>query len=317
MANKTINTNQLTPGKNIMVRGRMNYCRITSQIAGDELKRSNDRARQYGRQPDNRPFTKAVLENAYVECINPNNPTVEEAYAIERLYVKATAPQSGNFFEAKNKGRILPWVGIRTDATNVKQLEPSEVKGELDRGLDVTLVLRVFNGTPNNGVSLDGIIVNEPIRFYNGANANMLAEHGITIHPAASRNTVNDSMPNTPKYDEEQDMPYGNPSDMGTPVKPPSGDPYSANMGQNGQPDYNPYGNVNGGNYGGNGGYGNAGNNAGAQTPQGQVPNRQYGNGSFTGMNQPEQPAYQSQASTGIRYTDETNPQGRNYGMPR
>lgn len=185
MSNKTINTNQLTPNKIILVRGKLDFCHITSLIQGDELVKLNQRNAAKGWQSEDKPHTKAALRNAAVIMQNPQAPTLEEQYAYESLYTSAQNPEKGNCFTGKNKGNVLPWVGIiRAGTTNVvDQIIP---EGELAAGLDVTFVMRVFKpkNSINNGVSLDGIIVNEPIRYYqNNSIAKGLSELGITFNP--------------------------------------------------------------------------------------------------------------------------------------
>lgn len=305
MATKTVNTNQLTPGEYIHVRGRVDYSRITSQIAGEELRRSNERGKQYGRNPIDSPHTKMDLKMADVVYKNPNAVTLEETFIRERMFTRKKHPEYGWCFSAYNKGKYLPWVGVLQPDGSVRELEADEIKGELDANLDITVVLRVFKASPNNGISMDGIIVNEPIRFYKGSNASMLEAAGIIFHPAQNGNARREATPPQPNTDTTNNEPV--PQGMnynqsmtqqaGVPINPPVNDPFTSNAGYNGynnQQVYQPaYQNANT--------YQNA---TPAQPPQQQP--------AFTGMNAPVDNT--NNQTGGIRYTDVPNPQNRNYG---
>ena len=70
----------------------------------------------------------------------------------------------------------------------VTELSADEIHGELDNGLLVTMVMRIYNsGKPNKGITLDTIIVNEPIRFYQGGAAANLEKYGLTVNLQPNR----------------------------------------------------------------------------------------------------------------------------------
>lgn len=181
MARRTVDTNQLTAGTIFMVRGKMSYSRIASQIAGEELAKDIAKHNKRGWYPVTTPYTQATISNAEILFKDPNSLSNEEIYAKESLYQKNNqSPAEGFYFRALNKGNRLPYIGVREPNSNVvNQINP---EGELAVGLDVTLVLKVFQGNPNKGVSLEGIIVNEPIRYYNAGDGAGLAELGITFN---------------------------------------------------------------------------------------------------------------------------------------
>ena len=217
---KTISNNQLRPESTIWVKGNLTYSRVTKQISGDELKKDIDRKKQNGRIPIEKPYTTASICNAQVLYQNPQAPTIEEKYIEERLFTSAKHP--GYNFQGVNKGNRLPYIG-NLSGNQFIQIAP---EGELDNGLDVTLIIRVFKGNPQNGVTLDGIILNEPVRYYS-SNGLGLAERGITMVPAPGYDNsaaahVNDATVGAPESDDF--APTQTPINQ-TPV---NGHPYSA-----------------------------------------------------------------------------------------
>lgn len=180
MSNRTVQNSQLTPNTAFYVRGELGFARITSQIAGEELRKSDERRSARGWLPVGKPYTTATVNNAQVLMKNPQAPTIEETYAQESLYTSKNS-NGGYSFTCNNKGKFLPWVGQRNDDGSVDQIVP---EGELASGLKVTLCMRIFavRGRMNKGVTLDGIIVEEPIRYYSNNQAGaMLAESGIAF----------------------------------------------------------------------------------------------------------------------------------------
>lgn len=186
---KQININSLEVGTIIKVRGKVAFSRVRSQIAGEELKKVNDRNRQYGRPVVESAHTKLDMKLCTVLCQDPNNLTLAERFIQERLYQSQKHPENGFCYQAMNKGKFLPQICEPVPGTNppeMRQFEPEEIKGELANDLDVTVFLRVFKGNPNNGLSLDFICVNEPIRFYTPGNADALAKAGIIMRPSSA-----------------------------------------------------------------------------------------------------------------------------------
>ena len=226
MANRTVNTNQLAPNTIMMITGKLTYSRIKSQIAGEELEKDKQRRIQKGWNAIERPYTTASICDAVVNYANPQAKTLEDIYAEESLY--QSSAQSGWCFSAVNKGNSLPYVAVRNpqNPNDVEQIIP---EGELASGLNVTLVLRVFKAPRNNGISLDGIIVNEPIRYYNGVLGAGLAARGITFHSAQPA-AVSEQEPMTNvNAGTTAPLPAMNPPypEQPQPVASPQGNPYS------------------------------------------------------------------------------------------
>lgn len=187
--NRTVTVNQLADNTTFLIRGRVLYSRIRSQVAGEELARQNQRAMQQGRQPRNRPYTTLSICQAEVVRANPNAPMMnpEEIFATESLYTSTTQPNNGLCYSADNTGSYLPRLCVQ-NGNMVTELSADEIHGELDNGLLVTMVMRVYNsGKPNKGITLDTVIVNEPIRFYQGGAAANLEKYGLTVNLQPNR----------------------------------------------------------------------------------------------------------------------------------
>lgn len=184
MANRTISTQSLTPGELFCVRGKLTYGRLAKQVDGEELEKDKQRRAARGMRPIERPYTSATITDAYVPVKDKNNPTLEERYAQESLYTSHANGSHGFNFSAVNRGNRLPWIGVR-DAQDPMKIEQLVLPNELASGLDVTLVMRVFQGKPNKGVTLDGVILNEPPRYFASADPTAsLSALGITFIPA-------------------------------------------------------------------------------------------------------------------------------------
>lgn len=184
MANRTISTQSLTPGELFCVRGKLTYGRLAKQVDGEELERDKQRRAARGMRPIERPYTSATITDAYVPLKDKNNPTLEERYAQESLYTSHANGSHGFNFSAVNRGNRLPWIGVR-DPQDPMKIEQLMLPNELASGLDVTLVMRVFQGKPNKGVTLDGVILNEPPRYFASADPTAsLSALGITFIPA-------------------------------------------------------------------------------------------------------------------------------------
>lgn len=184
MANRTISTQSLTPGELFCVRGKLTYGRLAKQVDGEELEKDKQRRAARGMRPIERPYTSATITDAYVPVKDKNNPTLEERYAQESLYTSHANGSHGFNFSAVNRGNRLPWIGVR-DPQDPMKIEQLMLPNELASGLDVTLVMRVFQGKPNKGVTLDGVIINEAPRYYASADPSAsLSALGITFIPA-------------------------------------------------------------------------------------------------------------------------------------
>lgn len=172
MANP-ISTNSLKPNETVRIRGKLSYGRIVTKIDGDELRDRNKNTRF----PVNRPYNTITIDDAKVLRKDPNNPTLFEQWAENGMFKSHRENAVGFSFTATNKGTLNPWIGQRINENQAKQVYPN---AELANGLEVTLILRVFKASPNNGVTLAGVIVEEPIKLYSpNSPESIMAEYGI------------------------------------------------------------------------------------------------------------------------------------------
>ena len=185
---KTIRTNQLTPGNTYLVGGRIAFARLARQTTDEERARDNERRRQASPKAIavERNYTTATIYAAEVYCTDPNNPTLEERYASECMYIsKSKKNYTGSCFTGMNKGDYLPRIYLKDPATG--QFNEITLEKELANDLHVTLVMKVFPGlNGNNGVSLESVLVDDPegIKYYepNSDITNNLAARGIVLN---------------------------------------------------------------------------------------------------------------------------------------
>ena len=238
---KTISNGRLTPDATYLIRGQVGYSRISRQTTDQERETANKR-RQH---PIDKNYTSITLFNAQVLARDSNNLSIEEQYAIESLYRSSSENYPGNNFTGINKSKYLPRVAVIDPNTpnTYNEITPA---GELATGLDVTVVMRVFKGQGgNNGVSLDRVLVNEPIRYYNGVSPvdKALSGLGITfnaIAPSAVEPTTNDpaqhvneavaqAAPVAPAAQAVAPVaPVASVAQAAPPVTPVNGNPFSA-----------------------------------------------------------------------------------------
>lgn len=195
---KTIHSSKLTPNQTYLVRGKVGFSRITRHTTDEERAEANKRRMH----PMNNNYTSLSIYDAQVLCKDPSQPTIEEQYAAESLYKSSSPKYPGNNFSAINQTKNLPIVGVLTPTPETpNNYVETKLENELASGLDVTLVMRVYKGQgSNNGVSLDRVLVNEPIRYYGGNSEvdKTLAGFGITFQamaPAKKEETAASTAP--------------------------------------------------------------------------------------------------------------------------
>lgn len=177
--NYTIAATELTPGQTVMVRGKTTFSRLARLVEGQALIDSDNTRVKNGMQAIGRPYTSINLAHAEVLFADPANPTREELFVQERRFVSKKNPENGLGYGIDNKSTTLPPVGVRNAQGHVEQVI---LENDLAAGLEVTLVLRVYKPKShlNCGLSLDLVVVEEPIRYYNaGVNQGELAARGI------------------------------------------------------------------------------------------------------------------------------------------
>jgi len=189
---RRISNNQLTPDATYLVRGQVGFGIITRHTTDAERERQN--ARRMHKIDKN--YSTMSIYNAQVICKDINNPTIEEQYAMECLYKSSSPSYPGNNFTGMNKSRNLPRVGVLSDVNSNRYIEITP-EAELATGSDVTLVMRVFKGQGNNGVSLDMVLVNstEPKYYANNTARKNLEDFGITFEEKIPQRSVVDETP--------------------------------------------------------------------------------------------------------------------------
>lgn len=185
---RTVSHNQLTPGSVFLVRGQVGFSRITRHTTDEE--RDKDNLRRIHKIDRN--YTTISVYNAQVLAKDPANPTPEEIYGLESCYNSSrNAEYPGLNYTGMNKSKFLPKVGLikkGCDPNNHPSYDEIQLSGELVKGTDVTLVLRVFAGQGNNGVALDTVLINTHDFQYYGNNNNIvtaLANYGAIFNPMA------------------------------------------------------------------------------------------------------------------------------------
>ncbi|MFE7118671.1 hypothetical protein ACFU99_24960 [Streptomyces sp. NPDC057654] len=184
MNSYAVSADQLTEGKNVFIRGKLSFAKLTRLIEGAELVASDERKTRNGMNAVGKPHTTATIIHAEVQFADPNNPTVEEQYVLERRYDSSKRPETGPNYSIDSKGSTLPVILIpspKGDGT----FDQDESGRELAQGLDVTLVLRTYKPKQykSRGLAIEQVIVHDKVRYYNpGVDQTELAARGIVLN---------------------------------------------------------------------------------------------------------------------------------------
>ena len=165
--NRTLKTNDLTVGATFAVKGKLASSRVASHLDGDELIKYNQRRLQQGGIPIDKPHTFVTIREAEVIYKEKGKKTPEEIYAEESLFESKMVPGSGLSYSITNKTSNLPYVVVKREGENIA--DRVDLEKELARGLDVTLIMRVFKSRTNNGISLDGVVITGKLAYYEPA----------------------------------------------------------------------------------------------------------------------------------------------------
>lgn len=215
---KQYTTDQLQAGDTFVVSGRTSYPRLTRVLEGAELEEEIKRATQQGRIPEAKPHSYTTLVDAQVEFANPQAPTLAELYAQERLYQN----REGRIcYSAVRKSPTLADYGVvdPQDHTKVNgiYLDPDK---QVANDLFVKCYFRVYDTKAgmHKGVSLDTIVFQEPVKYYEFSNsAGQLANRGLTW-TAPEGPAPQATAPVTPAYAPQAAAPVA--PQMATPVAP-------------------------------------------------------------------------------------------------
>lgn len=202
-----IKAHQLTEGQTVVLRGKLEYSRLMSMIDGEELQRRIAQQRQLGSMYiTDKPHTTVTLRGVQVIYSDPNNPTVEEQYVAQKCYNSKKHPDKGLMFNLDNKSPFLPPVWVPANPANLAEgyVQLTDPEGELDSGLDISLILTTFKAgnNANLGLGLDSVVVNEEPRYYsnNRVDRDKLAALGIVFNS----NPVNPSYNVAPQAETQQ-----------------------------------------------------------------------------------------------------------------
>lgn len=223
-SNRTVTTNDIQPGTAMYVSGKISFSRIVSLIQGEELENKIQRATRNGRNCPTTPHTSISLVDARVMVSDPKNMTPAETYASETLVFSKIDPQTNKAvwkLNFDNKSKFVPRVLVKKDAQK-KVYDEVKLEHELDKGLDVTLCFSVYHSNRgNNGVRLDTILVNEPLRYYHNDVISKLEQMGLTINrlPEDDNDAIGGMV--AANGDEE-------PAEATAPVQGPTAHPFSA-----------------------------------------------------------------------------------------
>lgn len=188
-----IQTNDLTEGDTIRIRGKVSWSHIGYLYEGAELDAENERNNKFSKfKTSLGPHTRLSLSNVQIIDANAVNgqPSLFAQYMQQRLWVSPDKPELGYQYAAISKKKSVPDIFVQLDPnqTDVEQIHLTPKVQELASGLDVTVCLRVFKPKDfgNQGISFECVIINEPPRFRNnegGGNnsASILASFGLTI----------------------------------------------------------------------------------------------------------------------------------------
>lgn len=183
---RTVQQTELTPGTFVVVRGRTEYSRLLTPIDGDELEKDKIRKSQAGIQPITKPYTTVQITDARVLPRDPSGiMNKEEQFVDQRLYRRnAEGPNAPWHFTCTNKNTSQPNQFYQARPNSPTEADRIIPERELANGLDVVLVLRIFESQTfqRKGIALYSIILQEPIRYYAGNNDKALAAAGIVLH---------------------------------------------------------------------------------------------------------------------------------------
>lgn len=166
----------------ILVRGKVAFSRIASQFTGESLQRriANSKAIY----PTKRPHTTINLVDVeIIPASEDGQLNNEEQFVKDRFYVSKTGNNAGRTgWSIDDTSNFLPAVFAPTPEGVHKRVDP--VEGELDKELDVTLVLQVFKPREyeKRGLGMQQIIVNEELRYYsNNVSTEALQRLGVVL----------------------------------------------------------------------------------------------------------------------------------------
>lgn len=190
--NYTVTTNQIEPGTIGKLRGKVSFSHISQVMSDAEIKKENDRRASIpnsNMSPLNPDFPYSYIEIYDVQVIaeNPNAVSLFETFLQEHCFQTPNSKKHPNAwcYSGKQTKGVPKLYQASPDGKSLDEVVLEEGQ-ELAEGLDVTLWLRVFKpkGKPMNGVALDTVVINEPLKFYERQKGIDLAAQGYIVNSA-------------------------------------------------------------------------------------------------------------------------------------
>lgn len=179
------------------VTGTVYWSHITRMVDGEELSKRNQEKRQRGGKFDDVPHYALTLDNASIS-FDANYPQAVKDFFQQQIRIKQEEDGSYSYkFYGKSKspypisvafgkddnGMLVP--AITMEDGSVME-HAGQMPSELARGLKVTVGIAIFSSPNGYGFGMNGVIMREPVRFYEPANASnaqikeMLQQMGVT-----------------------------------------------------------------------------------------------------------------------------------------
>ena len=190
-------SSKIKPRTRVLIQGQVDFSRIATKIAGEELERAN----QYTRFPSKDPYFKMtiqVVEPDITKAIRfdsaDESETTLAAYLGSRIYESKKEENKGKkFFSATSKGQEIRV--YKKDQQG--KLHKVNLNGnELASGVNVELELNYFETKFGAGVGLNAVVIcDEEIKVYEGnfgVKGYDVAEDSISL-PARPTRAVGDA----------------------------------------------------------------------------------------------------------------------------
>lgn len=187
---RKISTNEIAPGSIAYVRGKVAYSRIATMYTQEEVEERAMRDREIGlTNPPTKPYTEITLKDVKIEIIGEQNPVFNDYIQNQKFYVTKNEPNVPHY-GIRNKGNRVPNVFQKTGENTLQKIT---LEDELAKDMDVTLMLNCYSSKRgfNNGIGLQCVILNEPVRYFSGSeSASELEKAGFNILPEAEPETT-------------------------------------------------------------------------------------------------------------------------------
>lgn len=211
------------PIQNVQIRGNVTYSRIHKKIEGEELQAQNEKRKARGNNMlINSPYYILVIENATIINAQQLPPEVVNYFNSK---IKSYQNPDGTFtnrYYAMSKSKFEPIVAYSNEAgADMANGTDIKLRGELESGMNVTIGACIYKASIGKGVGFDYVLLNEPIKYYNGSGATAaitaaLASQGI-VYKNESIEPDDDADTSTPYGDEV--LPFSTPVGTPTPIQ--------------------------------------------------------------------------------------------------